>query len=553
MKFCLALLAGILLIAFAGEWAAPYRAPLLETVSFDVASPAASSAKLPTTLTAGAGSQPSLRIRTTSAHYALGGHVLIEASGSAMFASLLSRDGAIPLGPGYPRCSAAADARGRWTCRIPFRFEGEGWIDFVASTSANQVHRLEPLLVKASPLAAVGIGSLLALFGGLSALALLLLAVSGPRVSELKPLWLAGLGALWLLATGVFGAALLAVLLAAHYVLLRLQLRRAGSQALLAAALLLLVTVLVEARIGIPWLWRQFADPGGLQIGVPLGFAFVIIRAADLSLRAATHELHDLPPREYFTYMLFPATLAAGPIMTLAQFRSGAIQNPTIVDWAAGAARIAIGISKKVVGDLLLARIAGPKLALLYFDPDGIAAGDLMILLLANAAYVYLDFSAYSDIAIGVARQLGWRVPENFEFPFVRSSMRAFWQSWHITLSAWVARWIHFFCSFNLRRSPAMLRSGIPVVASLLIIGLWHEMQLSWIFWGLHHALGILIGDALRTYVPRNPSLLPRAALRVGGIAFVWIWVALSHCFTLISDPALAAGVYLRLLAPWAG
>lgn len=549
MRFCVLLLLAVLAVGTVGEWLAPHRASLLQTVRIDAAGKTRDVAAISGPLGA-----ERLRLRTTSGHYALGGHLAIEASGGVLFASMLNRDGPIPLGPGYPRCSTASDARGHWSCRIPFRFEGASWIDVAPAQGTPVLHHFEAVVVKTSPLAAAGLGSLLALFGTLSIIALLLLVVPRPIDPQVKARWLAGIGAAWLLVTGGLGAALLAVFLAALYQLLRLQIARPGSRVVFAAALGFIVIALLAARLLIPWSWRTFADPGGLALAIPLGFAFVVIRAADLSLRVATRELRELSARDYATYMLFPPTLTAGPIMTLPQFRAAAIERPDLVDWSAGAARIGIGLAKKMTADILLVRIVAPKLALLYTQTTSIAADDLAVLLFANALYAYLDFSAYSDIAIGIGRQLGWRVPENFEFPFLRTNMRAFWQSWHMTLSGWVSRWIHFFCSFSLRHEPTALRVSIPVAASLAIIGLWHEIQWSWLLWGLHHALGILLGDALRALVLTRAGPAPAAisaSLRIGGLLFVWSWVALSHCFTLISDSSLALTIYALALTPW--
>jgi D-alanyl-lipoteichoic acid acyltransferase DltB (MBOAT superfamily) len=549
MKFCAWLLFAVLAIGSLGEALAPHRAPLLELVQRDAAG---GDLRLVAQPPASLGSQP-LRLRTRFAHYALGGHLAIEASGGSLFASMRGRDGPIPLGAGYPRCSDA-DASGLWTCRIPFRFEGAGWIEVAAVADGVRLHRFEAVIVKAAPVASSGLSSLAALLGGLSLLSLLLLAWPRAVPVAAKAQGLAVIGAAWLLFTGGTGALLLGLFYVLLLVLLRSQLQRPTALWRFAATLGFVIAALLLARLGIPWLWRSFADPGALGLGIPLGFAFVVIRAADLSLRVATRELRTLPARDYFTYLLFPATLAAGPIMTLPQFRQAAIPDPGIVDWSAGAARIGIGLAKKVVADILLTRIVAPRLALVYTGADAASTEDLAILLLTNALYVYLDFSAYSDIAIGIGRQLGWRVPENFEFPLLRTNMRSFWQSWHVTLSAWVSRWIHFFCSYSLRDAPPAWRSAVPVLASLLIIGLWHEIQWTWLLWGLHHALGILLGDALRSLVTARTGAAPAAVgvlLRAGGVLYVWVWLALSQCFTLISDPALALAAYLGMLTPW--
>jgi alginate O-acetyltransferase complex protein AlgI len=540
----LCLLSILIAVAVLGDLTAPYRDPIFRVDVVEehgAALPASISAAAPLRLDAGSGRR--LRIAISAGGNTVGGHVEVAAAGGNLFARMDGRDTAIPLGPGYQRCTAA-DAQGIWRCRIAFAFQGTRSMEFAAVAAPAEVRAANVVIVKNSGGAAVGIETLFVFFGVLGLIGGVFLFV--PLTAAIRTGLLTAAGAAWLMISGGPGGIALLAIVAGIYLLLRLQLAGPASSWRFAAVVGVVALILVAVKVyGLQWL-GAFANPGSLAIGVPLGFAFFVIRALDLSFRVATREVEATSAREYFAYMLFPATLAAGPIFTLTQFRRAAIERATIVDWTAGLARIGIGLTKKVVADLLLARIVGPKLTMLYADPLALPASDLWVLLFANACYVYLDFSGYSDIAIGVGRQLGWRVPENFDFPLFRSSMRAFWQRWHMTLSAWVARWVHFFTAFVLRRSHPVTRAALPVTVCLLFIGLWHEVQLSYVLWGLHHSIGILLGDlAGMAVVVSGWSVLRR----VGGLVFVWAWVALSHCFTLISDPLLALEVYWRALS----
>jgi alginate O-acetyltransferase complex protein AlgI len=549
MRFYSLLMLVVFGAATLGEFLAPHRAPLIETLRIQ---PTGMESARQTDILGVVG-YSTLRLQTTSDSYSIGGHIEVEAAHGLLFAAVFNRDSPIPLGPGYPNCTSSTDTNGHWSCRIPFRFDGSGGIDIAAVGGKPVLYRIKAVIVKASPRTTSGLESLFTLFAALSALALLSLGV--PRGVDVKTRsgWLAAVGAIWLLCNGLVGAVLLAAFLGGQFLLLRLQLRAQKSHIFFAVSFAFVICAFLLVRLAIPFSWRAFANPGSLDLEIPLGFAFMVIRAADVVLRVATREVHEISFTDYTAYMLFPPTLAAGPIMTLPQFAATAVEKPGLVDWSAGAARVSIGVCKKILADVLLARIVAPKTALLYADTIAIAPDDLAALLFANALYVYLDFSAYSDIAIGIGRQLGWRVPENFNFPLLRSRMRTFWQSWHITLSVGVSRWIHFFCSFNLRKATKSIQASGPVIASLLIIGLWHEMQWTWLFWGIHHALGILLGDAGRACTSRwalfkRPPVV--ILLRIVGILFVWSWLALSQCFTLISDPTIALTTYVGLLTP---
>ncbi len=552
---CLLLLAGLLMFAVLGDVAAPYRQVSLQPELVD---PRAGTAR-PLDLASGpvtldAARAETLRLRTESRRHAIGGRIVFQARGAGFAAIFAESESAIGLVPGGKGCSSA-DAQGSWTCQLPFRFRGARHVDLQPIRGVVTVDALEVEVFTNAPVAQTGIYTLvlffavLSLFGAVAGIARLPVALR----ADLG----AALGATWMVISGGLAGAALLLLLAAHYWSLRGELRR-GAVAprvlhVVVGAALLFAAVKISAA---SWV-GTFADPGALDLGVPLGFAFFLVRALDLSFRVATQELRVFGARDYARYMLFPATLTAGPIFTVAQFQKGALPRVRLEDWTAGAARIGIGFTKKLAADYLLAREIGPRLLAVFADPSAAPAGELWLMLLANAAYVYLDFSGYSDIAIGIGRQVGWRVPENFQFPVLARSMREFWRRWHITLSAWVARWVHFFTAFELRHSSAAMRAILPVLVSLMVIAMWHEMELVWVAWGVHHALGVLGGDALgRALAARLCGRWPRLArapVYVAGMLMVWGWVALSHCFTLISDPSVALSLYGRALGALVG
>jgi D-alanyl-lipoteichoic acid acyltransferase DltB (MBOAT superfamily) len=113
-------------------------------------------------------------------------------------------------------------------------------------------------------------------------------------------------------------------------------------------------------------------------------------------------------------------------------------------------------------------------------------------------------------------------------------------------------RWVHFYTAFSLRRSARAFQATLPALASLIIIGLWHEVQVTYLLWGVHHSAGILLGDAVGAafalLAASRAAPLLTVARHVAGMAFVWAWVGLSHCFTLLSDPGIAFTVYCRAL-----
>ena len=144
---------------------------------------------------------------------------------------------------------------------------------------------------------------------------------------------------------------------------------------------------------------------------------------------------------DYLTFILFFPTMVAGPIKRYQDFQPK-LRHPSEqwpLDWQRGVTRILCGLVKKfAIADVLSALTTN-------LNHDAIALADRRILpfwLLAYGIKIYVDFSAYSDIAIGSARLFGIRVPENFDWPYLRSNIAEFWSHWHMSLYRWLIDYI---------------------------------------------------------------------------------------------------------------
>jgi D-alanyl-lipoteichoic acid acyltransferase DltB (MBOAT superfamily) len=319
------------------------------------------------------------------------------------------------------------------------------------------------------------------------------------------------------------------------------------------ALVLCAIAVLLFVKSILPLTAKFFANPGEMFM-LPLGFSYFIIRIIDLAFKSYARQIKQLSALDYFAYILFPPTLAAGPIMSIVEFRSGSQFYTRFEDRAVGLVRILSGLTKKVLADAILAYLVTPNLASGFYGNDN---RNVPLVLFASTLFVYLDFSAYSDMAIGVARWWGWKVPENFNFPFLRRSMREFWQNWHMSLTQWVTRHVFMQASMEVRRSPRWMQITLPTFTAMLTIGLWHGLEFVWVLWALHNTAGILIGDFLigsrmRSALP-NASSQKTAVLKwlqsAFGIVFVWYWFALSQAFTLTVSVPEALGNYVSLLS----
>src|SRR5687768_4575437 len=161
----------------------------------------------------------------------------------------------------------------------------------------------------------------------------------------------------------------------------------------------------------------------------------------------------------------------------------------------------------------------------------------------------------FRSIAIGMARLVGIKLPENFAAPYTRPNLTQFWNNWHMTLTQWFRS--YFFNPFNrwirkLKNIPMWLIILVGQLGTMLFIGLWHGITLNFIFWGIWHGLGLFLqnrwSDFVRTRLPalgENQSLQP--ALQVSGILLTFHFVALGWVFFALSEPALSWQVFMKL------
>jgi len=211
---------------------------------------------------------------------------------------------------------------------------------------------------------------------------------------------------------------------------------------------------------------------------------------------------------EYLLYILFFPKLLAGPILlwsnAYSQFTN--LSNVTVNERLSGFIRFCLGIFKKV----WLANVIGVELEHIFVTGfHEFSALTLWIALLAYSLQLLIDFSAYSDMAIGLAVMLGFQLPENFNNPYAATTIRDFWKRWHISLTAWFREYV--FLPLAYRFSSILNKNyyfGLKtdyfiyiyaVIITFLLTGFWHGAAWTFILWGLYH--GILLSiDRLFLY-----------------------------------------------------
>jgi alginate O-acetyltransferase complex protein AlgI len=284
-----------------------------------------------------------------------------------------------------------------------------------------------------------------------------------------------------------------------------------------------------------------------------LGFSYIAFRLIHVLRDKQMVRLPELSLPEFATYVVFFPSLAAGPIDRAERFAQdlrkdfALSQDETLL----AGQRIFLGLFKKfVVADALALIALNDSLA-----TQVRTAGWMWISVYAYAFQIYFDFSGYTDIAIGIARLTGLKLPENFAAPYTKPNLTQFWNNWHMTLTQWFRS--YFFNPFNrwirgFKNLPAWIMILIGQVATMLLIGLWHGITLNFIFWGLWHGLGLFLQNRWSDFVRRRypnlgQDLRVQSTLQISGILLTFHFVALGWVFFALSDPSLSWLVFRKL------
>jgi D-alanyl-lipoteichoic acid acyltransferase DltB (MBOAT superfamily) len=232
--------------------------------------------------------------------------------------------------------------------------------------------------------------------------------------------------------------------------------------------------------------WR--VNPPLLKIILPIGVSFYTFKTLTYTIDVYRRQLKATPHViEYLTYVAFFPQLLAGPIdraaNLLPQLSSERQFNyPVAVD---GCRQILWGFVKKTA----LADNLSPIVSHAYASPATTAGPHLMLATICFAFQIYCDFSAYTDIAIGTTKLLGFSSMRNFAYPYFSQSMAEFWRRWHISLTSWFRDYVYFSLGGVRGTLP---RRAANVVITFLLSGLWHGASWNFLIWGGLNGLAIV-------------------------------------------------------------
>lgn len=233
-----------------------------------------------------------------------------------------------------------------------------------------------------------------------------------------------------------------------------------------------------------------------------IGYSYIALRLVEI-LRAVYEGRHSTPDFPSLVNYLIPFhMLAAGPIQAYDDFVAQPL-TPEPLSRATtliAVERIATGLFKKFVLAYFI-----HKIFLTDFEADGLY---FFLEVQLFFVWLYLDFSAYSDIAVGVGLLLGVATPENFNKPYLARNMIDFWDRWHISLSQFIRRNIFIPVQLFLTRRTAgrlpLISASVAFTVAFALCGLWHGLSINFLLWGLIHAAGLIATNLWRHFLKRK-------------------------------------------------
>lgn len=288
--------------------------------------------------------------------------------------------------------------------------------------------------------------------------------------------------------SGLRFLALLLCLIAVNYVIGLLSLRNryfalAGTAVNVA---ILCFFKYFNALLGI--MQSRFEAAGGIaEVMAPIGISFIVFSCISymMDIYSGKAEICRNVLKFALYILLFPKLLQ-GPIAKY-QDMKGQIDNRSISfdGFMSGLERFLIGMSKKVLIADILAQTSTDIFSNMY---SGIDAGTAWIGIFSYTLCLYMDFSGYSDMAIGVSRMLGFELKENFNFPYLSASPGEFWRRWHISLGSFFKEYLYFPLGGSRKGNVY-----VNLMIVFIVTGMWHGSTMIYLFWGAYHGFFVLL------------------------------------------------------------
>ncbi len=256
-----------------------------------------------------------------------------------------------------------------------------------------------------------------------------------------------------------------------------------------------------------------------LDIFLPVGVSFFTFQSMSYTIDIYRNEL--LPEKKYLDFLFFVSffpQLVAGPIVRASDFLKQIPIRPVLTKKEIGYALFLImaGLLKKaVIADYISINFVDR----VFSWPTRFTGVENLMAVYGYVLQIYCDFSGYSDMAIGLALMLGYRLTINFNAPYKSSTITEFWRRWHISLSSWLRDYLYISLGGNRKGNT---RTYINLMLTMLLGGLWHGAAWRFVFWGFIHGFSLAIERVF--HIPEKMKKQPWYIKLIGIVVTFHIW-----------------------------
>lgn len=301
------------------------------------------------------------------------------------------------------------------------------------------------------------------------------------------------------------------------------------------------VSIILSLAILVVFKYAYVVDS---SILLPVGLSFFTFQALTYTIDIYRRKIPvESNPVNVALFISFFPTLLSGPIER-ARNLLPQLRRKSTISWeniTSGAGLFVWGLFKKVVIADRLAQYVN----LAYLNPEGQSGSTLALAAVFYSFQIYCDFSGYADMAIASGRLLGFRIMQNFNFPYCVNTVKEFWRRWHISLTSWFTEYVYISMGGNRVAKPRWI---LNIAAVFLLSGIWHGATWSFVLWGALHAVYYFIEYYLG---PKRPNFIYHILIFIL-ITIAWIffriedigsaWTVVSKIFTDLISPVSGGG-----------
>jgi alginate O-acetyltransferase complex protein AlgI len=289
-----------------------------------------------------------------------------------------------------------------------------------------------------------------------------------------------------------------------------------------------------------------------LDVILPIGISFYTFEAISYMVdvyHGRTKAEKD--PINFLLFITFFPRMVAGPIIRARNFlpQLGREKRFDVARFDLGLQYVLMGLFKKMAIADRMGWLVDP----VYAYPARYTTGAVWIAVIAYSLQVYCDFSGYSDIAIGTAHMLGFKLPVNFDMPYMSRNISEFWRRWHISLSTWLRDYV--FISMGGSRGTE-LKTAFTLMVTMVLCGLWHGANWTFVSFGVAQGLMLLVQRGFRLFCkarPRWKAFMETGGATVWSILFTYWMFVLSLVLFRGPDFSKIAAIYRALFVPQHG